>query len=182
MKSLFDILKKSQNTFDLKEENERIIVVLRRHPLPIVLRGFVAVVLSSVPFFVFPITASWLSYHELGEVFLFLSSVWLLLLWSGFFYAFTMYLLDVWIVSDRRIIDSNQHAFFMRTVAEMRLERVQDISVDIHGVIQTFFNFGNLEVQTAGTVEKFKFIQIPQPLVVKDLIMNAVEDGNQNKS
>jgi len=81
-----------------------------------------------------------------------------------------MYTLDVWIVTDRRIIDSTQHGFFNRVVSELHLSRIQDISVSTRGVIQTFLKFGDLQVQTAGTDEKFKFQQIPHPEKVKDVI------------
>lgn len=87
-----------------------------------------------------------------------------------------MYMLDVWIVTDRRIIDSTQHGFFNRTVSELHLTRVQDISVHTVGVIPTLLHFGDLQVQTAGTEEKFNFLQIPNPLAVKDAIMAVVTD------
>lgn len=83
-----------------------------------------------------------------------------------------MYLLDIWIVTDHRIIDSEQHGFFKRTVAELSLSKIQDISVEISGLIPTFLDYGNLEIQTAGTENKFMFKQIPHPNEVKDIIMN----------
>ena len=82
-----------------------------------------------------------------------------------------MYTLDVWIVTNHRIVDSTQNGFFNRTVSELHLARIQDISVQTKGVIQTFFKFGDLQVQTAGTEERFNFSQIPNPGQVKDEIM-----------
>lgn len=81
-----------------------------------------------------------------------------------------MYTLDAWIITDRRIIDSTQHGFFNRTVSELRLSRIQDMSVQTQGVIQTLLHFGDLQIQTAGTEEKFKLFQIPNPERVKDTI------------
>ncbi|KKQ77632.1 MAG: hypothetical protein UT00_C0008G0004 [Parcubacteria group bacterium GW2011_GWA1_38_7] len=85
-----------------------------------------------------------------------------------------MYTLDVWIVTNRRIIDSAQHGFFNRTISELHLTRIQDISVETRGFVQTILHFGDLQVQTAGTEEKFKFHQIPHPEKVKDEIMKLV--------
>jgi len=114
--------------------------------------------------------ASFLSTNDFLSLFFFLSSLWYLILWSAIFYALTMYTLDVWIVTDKRIIDSTQHGFFNRIVSELHISRIQDVSVDVHGVIETFLKFGNLQIQTAGTEEKFKFMQIPNPGKVKDEI------------
>lgn len=96
------------------------------------------------------------------------------LIWSyGLFYTVTMYLLDVWIVTDHRVVDSEQHGFFSHTTAELNLYRIQDISLEVSGIVPTFFNYGDLKIQTAGTEEKFFFKQIPGPDSVKDLIMDA---------
>jgi membrane protein YdbS with pleckstrin-like domain len=85
-----------------------------------------------------------------------------------------MHLLDVWIVTDRRIVDSTQKGFFDRTVSELRISRVQNISVKIVGPIETFLHFGDLEIQTAGSSDMFNFSQIPHPERVKDEIMAIV--------
>ena len=82
-----------------------------------------------------------------------------------------MYTLDVWIVTNHRIIDTTQHGFFNRTVSELHKSRIQDIYVNTEGTIQTLLNYGDLYIQTAGTEERFKFLQIPNPVKVKDEIM-----------
>ena len=115
--------------------------------------------------------SSYLHSRGVFDVFLFISSVWYLFVWSSIFYSLTMYTLDVWIVTNHRIVDSTQNGFFNRTVSELHLARIQDISVQTKGVIQTFFKFGDLQVQTAGTEERFNFSQIPNPGQVKDEIM-----------
>ena len=82
-----------------------------------------------------------------------------------------MYLLDVWIVTNERIVDSTQQGFFHRTISELHIHRIQDISVSIKGIIRTFFHFGDLQIQTAGEEERFNFSEIASPDVVKDKIM-----------
>jgi hypothetical protein len=46
--------------------------------------------------------------------------------------------------------------------------------VKTDGFIQTLLKFGNLEVQTAGTENKFHFRQIPDPEGVKNQIMSHI--------
>jgi uncharacterized membrane protein YdbT with pleckstrin-like domain len=87
-----------------------------------------------------------------------------------------MYVLDVWIVTDKRIIDSTQHGFFSRSVSELHLSRVQDISVKVDGLFQSLLKFGDLVIQTAGTENKFDFRQIPNPNEVKNQIMSHISE------
>ena len=43
--------------------------------------------------------------------------------------------------------------------------------MEVRGLIPTFLDYGNLEIQTAGAEAKFMFEQIPHPNKVKDIIM-----------
>ena len=82
-------------------------------------------------------------------------------------------MLNVWIVTDHRIIDSEQLGLFNRTVAELNIVKVQDVEVKVEGLIATFFNFGNVEIQTAGEDKNFLFKNVPNPIGVKDMIIRA---------
>lgn len=171
LKSILNIFKESKNHFEGEETSEEVVLLIRRHPFFILIRLFFFFILVLIPIAIISIFSSFIYSHHIFNLFLFASSIWYLFIWSGIFYALTMYTLDVWIVTDRRIIDSLQHGFFHRTISELHLSRIQDISVQTQGVIQTFLHFGDLQVQTAGAEEKFKFSQIPDPVKVKDEIM-----------
>ncbi|MEK7116648.1 MAG: PH domain-containing protein [Patescibacteria group bacterium] len=171
LKSILNIFKESKNHFEGEETTEEVVLLIRRHPFFIIVRLVFFTILILIPIAVGIVFSSFLHANNLLSLFLFVSSVWYLFIWSGIFYALTMYTLDVWIVTDRRIIDSTQHGFFNRTISELHITRIQDISVQTEGVVQTFLKFGNLQIQTAGTEEKFKFSQIPNPTKVKDEIM-----------
>mgnify|MGYP001564818584 CR=1 FL=1 len=164
--SLFSFLTQTSNTFEDKKSYENVILLLRRHWFVIAMKFFAFIFIGLIPI-ALGIFFSGNPYFWVGAV------IFYLFWWYGVFYAITMYLLDVWIVTDHRIIDSEQHGFFSRTVAELHLAKIQDVSVSIAGLVPTFLNFGNLEVQTAGTQEKFFFKQIPNPERVKDIIMEA---------
>jgi uncharacterized membrane protein YdbT with pleckstrin-like domain len=171
IKSLLSIFRESNNSFDGEENGEKVILLIRRHPFFILTRLSIFVFLVLIPIAVGIVFYSFLYANNIMNLFFFVCSLWYLFIWSGAFYSLTMYTLDVWIVTDRRIIDSLQHGFFHRTISELHLSRIQDISVKTEGVVQTFLKFGDLSVQTAGTEEKFVFLQIPNPEKVKDEIM-----------
>jgi hypothetical protein len=54
----------------------------------------------------------------------------------------------------------------------LELENIQDITVEVCGIIPTFLNYGNLYVQTAAEKERFIFKHVPNPYAIKDLVMN----------
>lgn len=174
MKSIFSIFTESANSFEGQENGEKVILILRAHSF---------IILGRLAFFVFPVLIppaagllffSFLSSHNLLKLFFFISSLWYLVLWQIIFYYLTMYILSTWTVTDRRIINSTQNGLFNRTVSEIRLSRIQDVSVNVNGIIPTFFRFGDLQIQSAGTEGKIKFSQIPHPEKVKDAIMQII--------
>jgi membrane protein YdbS with pleckstrin-like domain len=181
MKNFLSLFTTTLHSFEGQEPGEKIVLFLRRHPFVIVIR--IVGVLVAYMFIAGVILAfgDYVVAYNLQIPLLFLLSLFTLIVWCHIFYAFTMYTLDVWIVTDRRVIDSNQHSFFNRTVAELRLSKIQDIYIDTKGPIQTFLNFGNLFIQTAGTEERFKFLQIPNPVAVKDAIMEVSQKKEGDK-
>ena len=90
------------------------------------------------------------SAQNIPAIFLFFYSLWLLFLWISFFVQWTKYHLDVWYVTEKRIIDVEQKQFFDREISNLNFDKIQDITVDIHGLVPTMLNFGNVEVQTAS--------------------------------
>ncbi len=171
---IFSIFTKTADSFEGEENGEKVVLLVRRHPFFIIMRVILFIILIVIPEAVYQTVSPLLYTNGLTGLFFFVYSLWCLFIWSGIFYSLTMYTLDVWIVTDRRIIDSKQHGFFNRTVSELHLNRVQDVSVETKGLIQTFFKFGNVQIQTAGADEKFKFMQVPNPGKVKDEIMRLV--------
>ena len=180
---LFSIFKETSNTFQGQEPDECVIIFLRRHPIVVLLRVFGLLVAFLFSIVISAFLVDFIIANDLVVIYLFIMSTWALFVWVLIFYAFTMYTLDVWIVTNHRIIDSTQHGFFNRTVSELHTSRIQDIYVNTDGTVQTLLNFGDLYIQTAGTEERFKFLQIPDPVGVKDKIMKMTfpEDYRDRK-
>ncbi|MEO8637770.1 MAG: PH domain-containing protein [Candidatus Taylorbacteria bacterium] len=174
IKNLFALFLESANNFEGKEKDEEVLLLIRRHPFYVIVQAVYIFLMALIPFVIGVEAQSFLFSHNLVALFFFLLALWYLILWQLLFYKITMYTLDVWIVTNHRIIDSTQHGFFDRRISELHLARVQDISVETEGMIPTFFHFGDLEVQTAGTESKFKCIKIPHPEAVKGKIMEYV--------
>ena len=104
-----------------------------------------------------------------------------LLLWVLFFVVFLDYYLDVWIVTNERIIDIRQKGLFRREISELPLDNVQDLTTEIIGVIPTLYDFGDLYIQTAGKRERFIFLSIPHPERIRDVILLLSEKEKESK-
>ncbi len=88
----------------------------------------------------------------------------------------TDYFLDIWIVTTERVINIEQHGLFSRTVSELRLNQVQDITSETSGFLGTFLTYGDVFIQTAGEHERFQFKDIDNPDDVKLTIAKLVAD------
>jgi hypothetical protein len=168
----FSIFGVSNYSFDGKKPYENVAVLLYKHWITILLPMIGYCVILFFPLVLYAV-AGWIlrDVSSFADLFWFCYVVYILLWWYAMFYALTMYFLDTWVVTDHRVIDSRQHGFFKRNVSELNLAKIQDISVEVKGLIPTFLDYGNLEIQTAGAEEKFLFEQIPHPMMVKDIIM-----------
>lgn len=80
----------------------------------------------------------------------FVYTIWLLFLWILFFVDWTKYYLDVWYVTEKRIIAIDQRNIFDRGISNLRFDRIQDVTINVKGFLPTLLRFGDIRVQTAG--------------------------------
>ncbi|MDP3985498.1 MAG: PH domain-containing protein [bacterium] len=74
------------------------------------------------------------------------------------------------VVTNRRIVDIDQHGFFDRTVSEVAYQKIQDVSYRIKGVLPTILRYGTVVIQTAGSSAVVELRRMKQPERVADLI------------
>lgn len=117
-----------------------------------------------------------------GALFLFLYSLWLLAIWISFFVNWTKYYLDVWYVTEKRIIIIDQRKIFNREVSNIRFDKVQDVTVVVNGFLSTLLGFGNVKVQTASEDSTdFYMTTVRHPQQVRKVIFgkhNEIGDRN----
>lgn len=112
---------------------------------------------------------------KVGHVFI---GVWLLLVWTSAWGVFTRYFLNVWILTNARIVEVKQRHFFARQVSSLLLSRVQDVTIDVEGVLPSLLQIGEIQVQSAGTNVEFVMHGIPRPELMRDLILKYVPEGD----
>jgi len=85
------------------------------------------------------------------------------------------------VVTDEKIFSINQLGFFDRTVSQILLDKINDVSYRKRGFWQTVFNYGNIAVQVSASPEKLIIKNIRQPDKVQQALYDAQEE-NSSKS
>lgn len=76
------------------------------------------------------------------------------------------------VITNKHIVDVDQLGLFNRKVATLTLQRIQDVSADVKGPLQTMLQYGTVIVQTAGERENFSFDYIKSPYEVEQYILD----------
>ncbi len=92
-----------------------------------------------------------------------------------FYIQFIDYYLDLWIVTNDRIIDSEQKGLFARTVTELELFQIQDVTTHVKGLFGTIFKYGDLVIATASNTNTIIFHDIPNPELVRQELVRLAE-------
>ena len=168
--------KRRYRNYDFKDKkrNEDIILVLRRHWLTFVMQ-FMPIVGGVIFIIVVHVLVTEFMPEVLvngGEnILFFVESLMAMMLWLIAFIFWIDYYFDVWIITDRRIIDIEQLGLFRRNVSELEHSKVQDVTTEIHGILPTLLKYGFVYVQTAGKKTRFIFKQVPHPMMVRKMIL-----------
>ncbi len=150
-----------------KVDDEEIILVVRRHTIIFTLHMLFWIMLAVAPIIIYFII-QWFDLEvEISIIVLnigiFVASIYYLYILLFGFHAFVDYYLDIWLVTNKRILNMEQHGLFGRTVSELYLSKIQDVTYDISGFLETVFNYGNIHIQTAGESQRFNFEEVPNP-------------------
>ncbi|MEK9169247.1 MAG: hypothetical protein AAB788_00730, partial [Patescibacteria group bacterium] len=70
---------------------------------------------------------------------------------------------NVGIITNKRVIDIDFYAVLYKEITNAQLGRIEDTTVKSGGYIESFFDYGSIFVQTAGTEANVEFINVPHP-------------------
>ncbi len=166
------------------EKEENVVKVVRKHWFIIFIELFFIVTSIIIPFiFLLAILLSASDSVLLGfdlkkHIFILVygSLIWTLINIMVAFSIWTNFFLDLWIITDRRVIVVEQLRFFSRNVSSFRLERLQDIEFNISGIIPTLMDFGTVKIQTASAFEdNFITKGLPNPRELQSLIQRLAD-------
>ena len=85
------------------------------------------------------------------------------------------YELDVFILTNNRIVCVEQKTFLNRSVGETTLDKVQEVSIETKGLLANIFDFGTLKILTSGSSPSFDMTYSPHPMTSSRYINNLVD-------
>lgn len=169
---------------DFLPVKEKIILIARRHWIVVAPQAIALPLLAVAPIIlprlvaaVFPNFGDFISQTAASPVSQFLLLSWIFLLWVFFFITWTSYYLNMMVLTEGHVIDIEQKGLFKRDVVTLALKNIQDIKVETIGLLPAIFNFGNLEIETAGAVREAVLKNLRNPNGVKESVLRSIESA-----
>ncbi len=157
------------------QKGEHCALVVRKHWFVFARRAIAVFFAGLIAWFILGLLKN-LADDALSPIFAFWQAWIIFVSTLALFVEWTNYYLDMWIVTNKRILHVDQIRLFSRMIAATRIDRVQDVKAKVSGLIQTFLGFGDLHVQTAGTNTNPMLIRgIPYPNEVRRVILKYLD-------
>lgn len=172
------ISKPSKISFDAQTSAEKIILVLRKHPITqipwiiaAITAAFLPMLLSSIGFLDF-----------LPDRFQFAAAIsWYMLLIGFMLEKSLQWFFNVYIITDERIIDVDFVSLIYKNISSAKIEKIEDVTATTGGALQSVVNFGTIKIQTAAEKNEFEFEEVPQPSKVARLLNELIlEEEREN--
>lgn len=180
---LFSAFRKDPDGIDFqdKENDEKIILFIRSSFITNIRWIFFGSLLIILPLFLpfllkaFPNPLPFLP----GRFYFFISAFYYLVVATYWYINFISWYFNISLVTNKRVISIEFSNLVYKDVAATKINLVQDVSFAQIGAIRTFFDYGDVLVQTAGTLDNFTFESSPQP----ENIVHIAEDliGKRNE-
>ncbi|KKP29278.1 MAG: hypothetical protein UR15_C0018G0004 [Parcubacteria group bacterium GW2011_GWA2_31_28] len=155
-----------ETRFESQDNDEKVILTLRAHPFTqihwIVKSFLLMIVFILINIFV----ASFLNLVQL----IFLNFFGLVIVLSYVWFNFLNWFFNVGIVTTTQIIDIDFSSILYKEVSAARLNKVEDVTSKSGGYFESFFDYGDLFVQTAGAEKNVEFMNIPKPAEAIEVI------------
>lgn len=163
-------------TFTSLDEDEDVVLVVRRHPAVFWPQYLAVIVVLFSPLMFFMILNA-LNITSGSVIALGLSGsiIGLLLALSIGIDTFVKWYFSVNIITTQRIVDVDFVSVLYHRFSETQLEKVEDVTHKVGGILGSLFDFGSVYLQTAASVPEFEFENIPRPRDVQDTLLDLLE-------
>lgn len=161
--------------FDTQDVEENVILLLRRHwvtnfpwMMTAVFFLFAPIILSAFPILNFlP-----LNYQFMAVI------IWYLLVIAFIYEQFLSWYFNIYLITDQRVIDYDFYNLLYKKTTDADLEKIQDVSVKMGGVAQVLFNYGDVFIETAGSIPNIDFEKVPNPSRIQTVIHELRDQVN----
>jgi hypothetical protein len=164
--------------FDGQNEDEEILLVLRRHWFTNLHWIFLAFVMLIGPFFLkyVPLLDSFPSKYQFVFILF-----WYLLTFAITFEHFLSWYFNVFIITEERVIDIDFYNLLDKKYSEAEIAMIQDVTSKQGGVSQTVFDYGDVLIQTAAEIPMIRIELIPNPNLVVQILQQMRGEERQEE-
>lgn len=164
--------------FPSQGDDEEVFLVVRQHWVVLIKQLIIWLLFAFLPVF-FDFLAIPAFGNDMGEnassIIGTIKGVYLMLLLGALFTIWTLYYLNFQVVTNERVVDMVQKSVLNHVTSELNLRKIQDVTAEVKGILATFFDYGNVYIQTAGETERFQFDNVPHPHKVAKLVLELYE-------
>lgn len=168
--------------FRNQEEDEEILLFLRRHFATNLPWLFITIILVAIPL-IFAYILPYLNQMNINLFFLpsrymtIFIIFYYLIVFNYFLINFITWYFNISIITQKRIVDIDFSDLVYHDVAVTKLTLVEDVNYTRVGFLRSLFDYGDVFVQTAGEKLHFDFLAVPHPEKVVDIIQNLIGKG-----
>lgn len=164
--------------FESQDEDEHIILLVRRHPITNLRWIVIALILGTFPLFlqIVPLITFFPPNFQIMTVI-----GWYLLILGYILERFFTWFFNVNIVTDERIVDIDFLSLLYKRISSAKIDKIEDVTDSVGGFIGSILNFGDVEIQTAAEQREFVFEQVPQPHKITKLLNEMILEEEREK-
>lgn len=170
---------RSEISFETQENKEKILVLMRSHVITNIKWMIILTFIILFSLFIFiktPILSIFPTNFRLFT----------LLLWILFIFAIIVektlsWFFNAYIITDERVIDIDFYSLTAKRISEAKIENIEDVAYSQGGLLQSIFNYGTINIQTAGEKQEFDFENIPHPQKIASILNQLKLHEEQEK-
>lgn len=162
--------------FENQEKDEVIYLMVRRHLVTNLPWVASSVFFALLPIVVFLIqTTGIYIFPEISFSYLLVAVLFYYLILFGYSLVnLVSWFYNIGIVTQLRIIDIDLNSIQHKHISATILSDIVDVSYSQKGFLQSFFDYGDVRLQTEGFTENFEFFKIPHPAKASDIISDLI--------
>ena len=154
---------------------EEVLMVVKRHWIVYVMLFiyfFSGVIVTFMIFFFFWLNTWW---YMLNIILWLILSIILYIEWLN-------HELDMYVVTNNRVIGLEQIAFLNRAVTECNLWQIQEVNSKAKWLFANIFNYWTLSIQTAGSKTTLRMYFCPDVMQTSRKVLNIVDNYRDEKN
>lgn len=165
-------------SFEVQHEDEKILLLLRQHF--VVNAGWI---LLTVALFLLPFVLMYVSFLNFIPLNLQRVAIiaWYMMVFGFALEHFLSWFFSVYITTQERILDIDFYSLTFKKISEAQISKIEDITSETGGVLQSILDFGNVRIQTAAEIPEVEYELVPHPEQVTKFLSTLSEKEDQER-